>query len=162
MDDMYEDVEYERPVEAFRGAGHEVVNVGLEKKKRLKGKRGRSEALVEEAVGDVSADDFDALFIPGGYSPDKLRAHEAPVKFVKEFVKKDKPVFFICHGAQLLINAEGITGRKVTGWRSIVQDIKNAGAVYEDSEVVVDANFVSSRQPSDIPAFIDASLEMLK
>ncbi|MFO8050707.1 MAG: type 1 glutamine amidotransferase domain-containing protein [Thermoplasmatota archaeon] len=162
IDDMYEDVEYEDPVDAYRNAGHRVTNIGLEKGRSLKGKRGNSETKVEESVEEASPDDFDALFIPGGYSPDKLRAHEGPVKFVEEFVKSGKPVFLICHGAQLLITADVLRDREVTGWRSIHQDIKNAGADLKDQEVVVDVNLISSRHPSDIPAFIDATISMLK
>ena len=100
--------------------------------------------------------------IPGGYSPDKLRAHKDAVQFAKEFVQSDKPVFLICHAAQLLITADVLKGRKVTGYTSIVQDIKNAGAEYFDQEVVVDGNLVSSRNPGDLPAFIEASLKKLQ
>jgi protease I len=84
------------------------------------------------------------------------------VAFVKRFGATDKPIFFICHGAQLLITANLLKGRKVTGWKSIRQDIKNAGAAFLDRKVVEDKNFVSSRSPADIPAFIKASLNQLK
>jgi protease I len=112
-------------------------------------------------IGEARSEDHDALLIPGGYSPDHLRSDGRAVNFVKEFMDKGKPVFSICHGAQLLITADVLKGRKVTGWKSIVQDIINAGAEYEDTEVVVDGNLVSSRQPSDLPAFIEASLDKI-
>jgi protease I len=81
---------------------------------------------------------------------------------VKQFAATGKPILFICHGAQLLITADLLKGRRVTGWKSIIQDIKNAGAEYLDQEVVEDGNFISSRYPADIPAFIKASLDKLK
>ncbi|OPL18326.1 MAG: general stress protein [Candidatus Aegiribacteria sp. MLS_C] len=161
VDEMFEDSEYTVPVEAFRQAGHEVVNVGLERGREVKGKKDSTAVVIDSSVDDVRAEDFDALLIPGGYSPDKLRAHEGPVKFAREFMEKDKPVFMICHGGQLLVTADVLKGRRVTGWRSIKQDLRNAGASYEDSEVVEDGNLVSSRQPSDLPAFVEASLRRL-
>lgn len=159
IDDMYEDSEYTEPVAAFKNEGHEVVHIGLEKGKKLKGKRNRSSIEIDKEIKDVSVDDFDALLIPGGFSPDKLRAHDAPVQFVREFVDSGKPVFSICHGPQLLITAEVLKGRIITGWKSIAVDIKNAGADYVDQEVVVDGNIISSRSPKDIPAFIKESLK---
>jgi protease I len=159
--DMFEDVEYTEPAAAFREAGHDLVHVGLSAGETVHGKKGEAEVTIDRAVSDVSVDSFDALFIPGGYSPDKLRAHDAPVKFVQEFVQSGKPVLLICHAPQLLITAQALSGRRITGWRSVAQDIKNAGAEYVDQEVVVDGNLVSSRQPDDIPAFVRASLEKL-
>lgn len=114
------------------------------------------------AAGDADPHKFDALLIPGGYSPDNLRAHEGPVRFVKEFMENGQPVFAICHGPQLLISAGKLEGRKVTGWKSLIEDIKYAGADFIDEEVVVDGNLVTSRQPADIPAFIKDSLKVLE
>jgi protease I len=159
--DMFQDVEYERPAEAFRKAGHELTHVGLRAGSLVKGEHGMM-VRIDRAVKDVSVGDFDALFIPGGYSPDKLRVDEAAVRFTGEFVASGKPVFAICHAAQLLITARVLEGRRVTGWKSIIQDIRNAGAEYIDEEVVVDGNLVSSRKPEDIPAFVKAALEMLE
>jgi protease I len=116
---------------------------------------------IDKSVESLSVDEFDALLIPGGYSPDKLRAHENAVKFAKDFMESGKPVFAICHAGQLLISADVIRGRKMTGWKSIVQDIKNAGAAFIDKEVVEDGNLLTSRQPGDLPAFIEASLKRL-
>jgi protease I len=109
----------------------------------------------------VNPGDFDALLIPGGYSPDKLRVDEDAVRFARDFIQSGKPIFAICHAAQLLITADVLRGRKLTGWKSIVQDIKNAGAEYIDAEVVEDGNLISSRKPSDIPAFVKAALRKL-
>jgi len=161
VENMFEDVEYTSPVNAFRDAGHRTVNIGLDGNDTVRGKKKGTEVVIDRAIDDASPDDFDALLIPGGYSPDRLRAHDEPVEFVRTFVNSGKPVFVICHGPQLLISADVLQGRRVTGWRSIAQDIRNAGADYIDDEVVVDGNLISSRQPSDIPAFIAASLKKL-
>jgi protease I len=99
--------------------------------------------------------------IPGGYSPDRLRANENAVSLVRDFVKSTKPVFSICHAPQILITAQVLEGRKIIGWKSIVQDIKNAGAEFIDKEVVEDGSLISSRHPGDLPAFIKASLKKL-
>jgi len=161
LTDYFEDVEYTEPVQAFKKSGHEVINVGLEAGQTVKGKSKQTAVQIDKAVTQASPDEFDALLIPGGFSPDLLRAHDEPVAFVKKFIDSGKPVFSICHGAQLLITADVIRGRKVTGYTSIIQDIKNAGANFEDKEVVVDGNLVSSRNPNDIPAFIRESMRLL-
>ena len=126
--DMFEDIEYTKPAEAFRAAGHDLVHVGLSAGETVHGKKERTPVTIDRAAADVSVDEFDALLIPGGYSPDKLRAHDAPVEFVRRFVESGKPVLSICHAPQLLITAQVLEGRKVTGWKSIIQDIRNAGA----------------------------------
>jgi len=159
---MFEDSEYSKPVNAFKKAGHKIIRVGLKEGEVVKGKKKGTPVKIDKAVTDVSVEDFDALLIPGGYSPDKLRANEDAVKFTKEFAESGKPIFSICHGPQLLITADVLKGRKITGWKSIIQDIKNAGAEFIDKEVVVDKNLVSSRHPGDIPAFIRESLKKLK
>ena len=158
---MFEDSEYTKPVEAFRDKGHEVVNVGLEAGKTIKGKKEGTEVHIDKAVSEASVEDFDALLIPGGYSPDQLRVNEKAVQFAGDFVKSGKPVFAICHAGQLLITARVLKGRRFTGYTSIEQDIRNAGAEFIDKEVVVDGNLVSSRNPNDIPAFIEESLKQL-
>ena len=159
--DMFEDSEYTEPAIAFKNAGHSLTHVGLEAGKTVNGKKVNTPVEIEESVYRASVDDFDALLIPGGYSPDKLRVDEHAVKFTKDFMESGKPVFAICHAGQLLITADVIRGRKMTGWKSIVQDIKNAGAEFFDQEVVEDKNLVSSRHPGDLPAFIEACLKRL-
>lgn len=160
--DMFEDIEYTEPSKAFREAGHDLIHVGLSAGETVHGKKGQTPVTIDRSVSDVSPDGFDALFIPGGYSPDKLRAHDAPVEFVRQFIESGKPVLLICHAPQLLITAQVLRGRRITGWRSVAQDIRNAGAEYVDREVVIDGNLVSSRQPGDIPAFIEASVAKLE
>jgi protease I len=159
--DMFEDVEFNLPAEAFINAGHLVVAIGLKKGEIVTGKAQGTKVTIDAAVQDVRVRDFDALFIPGGYSPDKLRAHPGPVAFVREFVESGKPVFGICHAAQILITAQVIGGKRITGYVSIIQDIKNAGAIFVDEPVVEDGNLLFSRNPGDIPAFIAASLKKL-
>jgi protease I len=159
--DMFEDSEYSEPAAAFKKAGHKLVTVGLKAGETVKGKKQGTPVEIDKAVKDVSEEDFDSLLIPGGYSPDKLRVDEDAVRFTKEFVESGKPVFAICHAPQLLITADVIRDRKITGWKSVIQDIKNAGAEFIDRKVVEDGNLVSSRSPGDLPAFIEACLKKL-
>lgn len=159
--DLFEDSEYGEPVRAFRDAGHQVVTIGLQGGRTVTGKTEKTRVNVERSVRDTHVNDYDALFIPGGYSPDKLRADPVAVGFVREFVLSGKPVLGICHAPQLLISARVLEGRRITGYVSIIQDILNAGADFVDQEVVRDKNLLFSRNPGDLPVFITASLEML-
>ena len=161
IDKMFEDVEYTRPTKAFKEAGHKLINLGIQKIE-VKGKRGKATVQIEEKIAESDYNKFDAIFIPGGCSPDNLRGEPEAVEFIRNFFKTGKPVFAICHAPQLLITAQLLDGKKVTGWKSIVQDIKNAGGQYIDQEVVEDGNLISSRQPSDIPAFVSACLKKLE
>jgi len=161
IDEGFEDAEYQEPMEALKNAGHEIVHIGLKENTEVSGKSNRVKAHIDTGVNTASVDDFDALLIPGGNSPDHLRENEEAVRFVRDFVESGKPVFSICHAPQILINAQVLKGRKITGWKSIVQDIKNAGAEYLDQEVVEDRNIISSRSPKDIPAFNNRILKKL-
>jgi len=158
----FEDSEFKEPYDAFRQAGHDVTVVGLEAGGELDGDKGKVKAKVDRAFKDVKPDNFDALFIPGGGSPDKLRAHDEAVTFVKAMTRAGKPVFAICHGPQLLLTADEYRNHKLTAWKTIQGDLKKAGADVVDQEVVVDRNLVTSRQPSDIPAFVRESLKVLE
>lgn len=160
--DMFEDSEYTEPARAFREAGHTLVHVGLKAGDTVYGKKSDTPVVVDKAAAEVGADDFDALLIPGGYSPDKLRVDKDAVRFAGDFVRGGKPVFAICHAPQLLITADVIRGRTLTGYTSIVQDIQNAGATFVDREVVEDGALVSSRNPGDLPGFIEAALRHLE
>ncbi|MFF2448373.1 type 1 glutamine amidotransferase domain-containing protein [Neobacillus sp. NPDC058068] len=160
--DYFEDPEFAEPVKSFKEKGHNITAIEMEKGKKVKGKQGQSEVVIDESIDDVSPEDFDALFIPGGFSPDILRADERFVRFAKAFMDVKKPVLAICHGPQLLITAETLEGRDVTGYKSIYVDLKNAGANLHDKEVVVcQDQLVTSRQPEDIPAFVRESLRIL-
>lgn len=160
--DHFEDSEYTEPAKAFEEATHQLTVIEKEKGKIIKGKQGQASIEVDASINDVKPDEFDALFIPGGFSPDLLRGDEAFVSFAKAFMDNKKPVFAICHGPQLLITAETLKGRDVTGYKSIAVDLKNAGANFHDKEVVVCGNqLVTSRTPDDLPAFIRESLNLL-
>ncbi|MFD2628097.1 type 1 glutamine amidotransferase domain-containing protein [Oceanobacillus kapialis] len=163
LTNMFEDVEYTDPAKAFKDAGHEVVTIEKEKGAKVTGKNNEETVTVDYGIDDVNPSDFDALFIPGGFSPDQLRADDRFVKFAKHFMDEKKPVFAICHGPQLLITAKTLEGRKATGFKSIQVDMEYAGATVVDEEVAVCQNqLVTSRQPDDIPAFNRESLNLLK
>lgn len=162
MTNLFEDVEYTEPANAYRDAGNEVVTIEKESGKKVVGKQGDTEVTIDKGIDDVKPEEFDALFIPGGFSPDQLRADERFVEFSKHFMDEKKPVFAICHGPQLLITAKSLEGRTATGFKSISVDMEYAGVNFKDEEVVVCGNqLVTSRQPDDIPAFINESLNLL-
>lgn len=160
--DEFEDSEFTSPAEAYRKAGHEVVTIEKEAGKTVTGKQGEAKVKIDKAIDDVSPDEFDALLLPGGHSPDSLRGDDRFVTFTREFVNSGKPVFAICHGPQLLISADVIRGRKLTAVKPIVIDVKNAGAEFFDQEVVIDKDqLVTSRTPDDLPAFNREALRLL-
>jgi protease I len=161
-DDMFEDSELRQPYDRLREAGHEVVLVGLEAGKQITGKRGQERLTVERGAQDVRAEDFDALVIPGGYSPDKLRTSRPMVAFTRAFFDQDKLVAAVCHAPWMLIEADVAEDRTVTSWPSIRTDLINAGARWVDREVVEDGNLVTSRKPDDLPAFCRTILRRLE
>jgi protease I len=160
-DDMFEDVELRQPYDRLRAGGHEVVLVGLAPGKPIAGKQGRERLTTERGVEEVRAEEFDALLIPGGYSPDKLRTSLPMVAFTRAFFDQGKLVAAVCHAPSLLIEADAVEGRTVTSWPSIRTDLLNAGARWVDREVVEDGNLVTSRNPGDLPAFSEAILRRL-
>jgi deglycase len=162
LDVDYEDAEFKQPYDAFKSQGHQVTIVGLQSGKELRGKQGKVVTKADAGIDQTQPEQFDALFIPGGYSPDHLRADPRMVKFTKAFFDTDKPVLAICHGPQLLITARVVKGRKMTAWITIQDDLSQVAANVVDQEVVVDKNLVTSRQPSDIPAFIRESTKVLE
>jgi protease I len=117
---------------------------------------------VEAAAGDADPTRFDALLVPGGWSPDRLRTDEDVVDFVRRFAATGRPVAAICHGPQLLIEADAVKGRTLTSYASVRTDLRNAGATWKDAEVVIDANLVTSRTPDDLGAFCEALLQKLE
>jgi protease I len=162
LDSMFEDDEFKRPYDAFREAGHQVDVIGLQAGTELKGYRGQVTVRTDKGITEVRPDDCDALFIPGGYSPDHLRVNPSMVAYTREMVRSGKPVLAICHGPQLLLTADVVRGRRMTAWTTIQEDLRKVGADVVDEEVVVDGNLVTSRKPDDIPAFIKASLKLLE
>jgi protease I len=159
--DLYEDSEFTQPWQRLREAGHQTTIIGLRRGAQVKGKKGHS-TVTDLAIAEVRADDFDALVIPGGYSPDKLRVDEGMVTLTRELVRSGRPVAAICHAGWMLAEADVVRGRRVTSVRNIRTDLVNAGADWVDEEVVVDGNLITSRTPADLPAFCDALLEQLK
>jgi len=162
LDRGFEDSEYKAPADAFRDAGHEVTIVGLEAGRSIAGKKGDVEVTVDTGIADVTESEFDALFIPGGYSPDHLRVSEDVVMFTRAFFTNDRPVFTICHGPQLLMTARVVENRRLTAWKTVQDDLRQLGSDVVDEEVVVDRQLVTSRQPSDLPAFIRESLAVME
>ena len=157
----FEDSEFKKPYDEFKRAGHTVTIIGLEAGKVLPGAKGREEVTTEKSIDEVRPDQFDALLIPGGVSPDKLRAHQKVVDFVKQMFVAKKPIFAICHGPQLLLTADCYKGYRLTAYKTVQGDLLKAGADVVDKEVVVDRNVVTSRIPDDIPAFIEKSLSLM-
>jgi protease I len=154
--DGFEQSELLEPREALRAAGA-IAEVVSPKKGRIKGWQHTewgAEVDVDIDLANADADDFDALLLPGGVmNPDKLRIEPKAVQFVKDFVAAHKPIAAICHGPWTLIDAGGVDGRRMTSWPSLKADLQNAGAEWEDAEVVTDRGLVTSRKPADIPAF---------
>ncbi len=159
--EMFEDSEFRVPYDRIQEAGHEITVVGEEAGKELEGKQGEETVKPDASADSVSPGDFDALVIPGGYSPDKLRTHEGLVKFVRAFFDAEKPVAAICHAGSLLVEADAVQGRTVTSWPSVRTDLENAGARWVDQEVVEDGNLITSRNPDDLDAFTGAILGRL-
>src|SRR5699024_8249780 len=160
---MFEDSEYNEPAKAFTDAGHKVVVIEKEKGNKLTGAANEVTVTADVGIDDANPDDYDALFIPGGFSPDQLRADDRFVAFAKHFMNVKKPVFAICHGPQLLITAKSLEGRKVIGYKFICIDMKYAKAhvVHEDVDVC-NHQLVTSRQQDDIPAFNREALKLLE
>jgi protease I len=162
LDSDFEDSEFQQPYQALQQEGHQVTVIGLEAGKELKGKKGQVTTKAEVGIDRVKPEQFDALFIPGGSSPDHLRVDPRMVDFVKTFMDANKPVLAICHGPQLLMTARTVKGRTLTAWTTVQDDLSQVGANVVDEEVVVDGNLVTSRKPADIPAFVRESMKILE
>jgi protease I len=160
--DMFEQVELVEPRKALDDAGAETEIVSLESGE-IQGFNHHDKAdkfPVDNTVDEVTADDYDALMLPGGVgNPDTLRMHENAVEFVRSFFEAGKPVGAICHAPWMLVEADVVRGRPVTSWPSLKTDIRNAGGKWEDKEVIVDDGLVTSRKPDDIPAFSEKIIE---
>jgi protease I len=146
VEDEFEDRELIGPLEALRAAGAIVHLVGPSAGAEYTGKRGQATVKSDVAAGSVKLDDFDALVIPGGHAPDKMRMRHAMVDLARDAMQSGKPVAAICHGPQVLISANVLRGRTLTCWPSIAVDVKNAGGLYVDKPVVEDGNLITSRK----------------
>jgi protease I len=158
--DGVERIELEQPRGALHGAGATTEIISLhpgEIQARQWDMESAGSFPVDRVVADVSADDYDALLMPGGtVNPDQLRMNADAVGFVKAFANTGKPIGVICHGPWTLAEADVIAGVRITSWPSIRTDLRRAGAEVVDEEVVIDRQFVSSRSPNDLPAFCAA------
>ena len=154
--DMVEQVELTEPWKTVEDAGGGPELVSLEEGE-IQGFNHYDKAdtfTVDRKVADVTVDDYDALVIPGGVgNPDTMRMDENAVRFVREFFESGKSMAVICHGPWMLVEADVVRGRRLTSFWSIKTDVRNAGGDWEDKEVVVDGNLVTSRHPGDLPAF---------
>jgi PfpI family intracellular protease len=157
----FEDSEFRVPYDRLRAAGFEVEIVGTKAGEELRGYRGKETARADRAIDEVRPQDYAALFIPGGYSPDHLRADQRFVDFVKGFNGTGRLVAAVCHGPQLLIAARLVKGRTLTAWRTVQEDLRQIGANVVDQPVVVDGNWITSRQPDDLEAFSEAVVRAL-
>ncbi|MDL5361891.1 type 1 glutamine amidotransferase domain-containing protein [Halalkalicoccus sp. NIPERK01] len=159
--DGFEDSELTYPYYRLQEAGLDVA-LATPDSESVTGKIGE-EMDADLAISDASEDEYDLLVVPGGHAPEDLRLEaEEAVDLVREFDDAGKPIASVCHGAQLLISADVLEGREVTGYWSIRVDIENAGATFRDEECVVDENLITARYPDDLPAWLSAVLERVE
>lgn len=157
--DNFEDSELLVPYYRLKESGIKVTVASL-KRGAITGKHGY-EVAVDKTIDEVNADDYAILVLPGGKAPAVLRKEPKAVEIAKSFFVGNKPVAAICHGPQILISAGLLQGRRATCYMSVADELKEAGALYEDREVVIDGNLVTSRQPSDLPAFMRETMKQL-
>jgi protease I len=160
--DGVEQVELTEPWKAVKHAGGtpELISIKSGKIQGMNHDEMADTFKVDKQVESVSAEDYDALVLPGGVAnPDTLRLNEDAVDFVRDFFKQGKPVAAICHGPWMLVEADVVSGRIVTSWPSLKTDIRNAGGNWVDEEVVVDNGLVTSRKPDDLKAFCAKLIE---
>jgi len=160
-EEHFEDSELTEPLRAMKDAGARVLIVGSGSKKSYRGKRSLAEVTVDTTADKIKTSQFDAIIVPGGYAPDKMRLHQPMVDLVREAHAEGKIIAAICHGPQLLISADIVKGRRVTSWPSVAVDLKNAGAIWVDEPTVRDGNIITARKPADLPKFNKAIIEAL-
>jgi len=158
--DNFEDSELLYPYYRLQEEGIETDLASL-KKGPIKGKHGY-EVEANKALSEIDPDKYDILILPGGKAPETVRKDENALKIAKRFFQQNKPVAAVCHGPQTLISAGLMKGRRATCYKSVAPEMKEAGVLYEDKEVVIDKNLVTSRQPSDLPAFMRETLKLLR
>ncbi|MEM2939021.1 MAG: type 1 glutamine amidotransferase domain-containing protein [Candidatus Bathyarchaeia archaeon] len=161
VDEGFEDSEFIYPYYRFQEEGYAVKIVAPEGKKTCMGKHGVP-AISDLSPKEVNVEEYDALVIPGGWAPDRMRINEDMVKIVKEAYEKGKVIAAICHGPQMLIEADILRSRRATCWKAVRTDLKNAGATFIDAPVVVDGKIVTSRFPNDLPYFCRETINLLK
>lgn len=162
LDTGFEDSEMKNPYEALKEEGHEVVIVGNEAGYLCEGKKNTVSYRTELSALEAQQQSFDAVIIPGGSAPEALRVNEDSINFVKQLNQGNKLIAGICHGPQVMISAKIITGKTLTSYEGIRDDVMNGGANFLDEEVVVSENIITSRTPKDEPAFIREILSYIK
>ena len=160
VEKLYEDLELWYPALRLREAGATVTLVGPKAGESYPSKHGYP-AKAEASASEVKAADFDAIIIPGGYSPDHIRRHKAMIDLVAEAARLGKVLASICHGPWVLCSTKALKGKRLTGFYSIRDDVENAGGIWEDAPCVRDGNLVTSRTPDDLPAFMKGVFEAL-
>lgn len=160
VDNMYQELEVWYPLLRFREAGGEVVTVGAEAGQTYTSKLGYP-VKADIAYSAANPDNFDGVIVPGGFAPDHIRRHPEAIEFVRKLDKQEKLVAAICHGPWVLCSTGTLKGRRATCFFAIKDDVINAGARYEDAEVVVDDHVVTSRKPEDLPAFCRSAMRVL-
>jgi protease I len=161
VEDLYQELEVWYPLLRMREEGAEVTTVGTEAGATYKSKTGYP-VTSDAASRDINVGDYDGIIIPGGYAPDLMRRHEATVKLVRDSFEQGKVVAAICHAGWMLTSADIVNGKRLTGFFAIRDDLVHAGAEYEDAEVVVDGNLITSRKPDDLPAFCREIIRALR
>jgi protease I len=161
IENHVEDSEFQIPYKALSEAGAEVVVLGSRLNEKYTGKNMKVSVEADATTTDARAEEFDAVVIPGGMAPDKMRTNMKTVRFVQEAVRQGKLVAAVCHGPQVLIEGDLLRGKRATGFRAIRKDMQNAGANYENKAVVTDDNLITSRRPADLPIFTTAILRRL-
>ncbi len=155
VDTQFNDHEYWYPYFRLREAGAEITAVAAKAGQTYSGKYG-TPVKSDKTPADINVKDFAGIVIPGGYAPDHMRRDQGMVELVRAFDQQGKIIAAICHAGWMLVSAGVLKGRKVTSFFAIKDDLVNAGALWEDGEVVVDGNMVTSRTPDDLPAFMRA------
>jgi|SRR6056297_3044093 len=158
--EIYEDLELWYPKLRLIEAGASVMVAGPKAGQTYSGKLGYP-CVADSSISEMNAEDFDALLVPGGFMPDKLRRDPDVLKLVRDFDAAQKPIAAICHGGWIPISAGVYRGVRVTGSPGIKDDLVNAGAIFEDASVVVDGHHVSSRRPDDLPDFCRQFLALI-
>ncbi len=161
----FEQSELLKPLQALKDAGATTHVISPEKGqiKAWDQNDWGQKVDVDKTLDEATAMDYDMLVLPGGViNPDKLRVNDQALDFIRHFVQNDKPIAAICHGPWTLVEIDAVKGRRMTSYKSIKTDLKNAGAHWVDEKVVTDGNFITSRNPDDLPAFNEAILKMLR
>lgn len=161
IENDFEDSEFKVPYTALKKAGAETIILGSRMNETYKGKRGQVSVTPDGTAAEVLSEDFDAIFIPGGAAPDKIRQNVNAVRLIMDGIAQGRLIAAVCHGIQVLIEADQLRGKRATGFSSIRKDIQNAGATYIDEPVVMDGNLLTSRQPGDLALFTVTLLSSL-